>query len=468
MRICSATVNDEGRLTTFTARHQIAALHDPQDHHSVGNFIIARRVPLAQRTWQETSFSVKHAGAAGNIFYPGEADVYVSMNSFWGGRRRVNSVKNIGAAFVDVDYRKRVRWENMAPEAVFWSIIRVLDDRNVPSPSYALSTGNGVCLVWLHSWIPAKALPRWNTVQSHLAETLTGFGADRNAMDAARVFRIVGTKNGRARDWRNEIVRPIYVQGDPEQLREAAYTFDDLADEVLPLRRAELHSLQAERARRRADRDAAASARPATKLTKTTYYETVLTDLHRLRQHRHAAGMLPAGARDEWLFLAACAMAYLSPPEVMAREISALAVELGGWSGNETRSRMSTVLRRAKAAYAGQQVIGPSGTPTDPRYAYRASTIVGRLEITFDEMCSADLRVLINRDRKRDLNTVRTRESRHLRGATPREDARAARLSLGRRALLLQSKGNTLADIADSEGVSISHVSKAMKHALNE
>ncbi|MHA6730266.1 hypothetical protein [Devosia sp. A369] len=465
---CAAEVNDGRGVSAFTARHQIAALHDPQDHHSIGNFIIARRIPWADRVWQESSCSVEHAAAAGTISEPGEADVYVSMNSFWGHRRRISSVKTIGAAFVDVDYRKRVRWENSAPETVFWSIMRVLDDRNIPSPSYALSTGNGLCLVWLHSWIPAKALPRWNAVQSHLAEALAEFGGDRNALDAARVFRIVGSKNGRARDWRNEIVRPIYVLGDPEQLREAAYTFDDLAEEVLPLRRAELHSLQAERARQRADRDAAASPRPATQLTKATYYETILTDLHRLRQHRHAAGKLPAGARDEWLFLAACAMAYLSPPEVMAREISALAVELGGWSGKETRSRMSTVLRRAKAAYAGQQVIGPGGTPADPRYAFRASTIVGRLEITSDEMCSAGLRVLVNRDRKRDLKTIRTRESRHRRGATPRVEAHAARLSLGRRALLLHSKGNTLAEIAAGEGVSISHVSKAMKQALNE
>ena len=346
--------------------------------------------------------------------------------------------------------------------------MRVLDERNVPAPSYALSTGNGLCLVWLHSWIPAEALPRWNAVQSELAEALADFGADRKALDAARVFRLIGSKNARAKDWRNEIVRPIYVRSDPERLRQDAYNFDDLADEILPLRRAELRSLQAERARQRAERDAAASSRPATHLTSATYYETVLTDLHRLRRHRYADGMLPSGTRDEWLFLAGCAMAHISPPDAMAREIASLAVELGGWRDTETRSRMSAVLRRAKAAAAGERWPGPGGQPADPRYRFMAATIIDRLEITRDEMCKAQLRVLVDPDRRRELKTVRTRESRHRRGATPRVQVQAARLSLGLRALLLHSKGNTLASIAAIEGVSIAYVSKAMKAAKDK
>ncbi|MDB5530752.1 MAG: hypothetical protein JWR51_3855 [Devosia sp.] len=462
---CTAKVNDGRAVGAFTARHQIAALHYPDDHHSVGNFVVARRVSWADRPWQESSWSVDHAAAAGSAVEPGEADVYVSMNSFWGHRRRISSVKNIGAAFVDVDYRKRVRWEDSAPEAVFWSAMRVLDERNMPAPSYAVSTGNGLCLVWLHSWLPAQALPRWNAVQSHLAEALADFGADRKALDAARVFRIIGSKNARAKDWRNEIVRPVYVRGDPERLRQDAYDFDDLADEILPLRRAELRSLQAERARRRAELDATALPRPATYLTSATYYEAVLTDLHRLRRYRHAGGVLPSGARDEWLFLAACAMAHTAPPDVVAREIASLAIELGGWRDTEARSRMSAVLRRAKAAAAGEQWPGPGGQPADPRYRFKATTIVGRLEVTADEMREAQLRVLVDPDRRRELKTIRTRESRHRRGATPRAKVQAERLSLGRRALLLHSKGNTLADIAAIEGVSIAHVSKAMKAA---
>lgn len=465
---CAAEVNEAPGVAAFTARHQIAALHYPGDHHSVGNFVVARRVSGAEKPWQESSWSVQHAASAASVVAPGEADVYVSMCSFWGYRRRISSVKNIGAAFVDVDYRKRVKWEDSAPETVFWAAMRDLDERNIPAPSYAVSTGNGLCLVWLHGWIPAKALPRWNAVQSHLAEALADFGSDRKALDAARVFRLIGSKNARARDWRNEIVRPIFVRSDPDRLREDAYDFDELADEVLPLRRAELRSLQAERARRRAERDATTLPRPATHLTSATYYETVLSDLHRLRRHRYASGALPPGARDEWLFLVACAMAHTAPPDVLAREISALAVELGGWRDTETRSRMSTVLRRAKAAAAGERWLGPDGQPKDPRYAFKASTIVGRLEISEAEMREAKLRVLVDRGRRRGLNTVRTRESRHRRGATPRASAQAERLSLGRRALMLHSKGYTLAEIAAVEGVSTAQVSKAMKQARSE
>lgn len=453
----------------FTARHQIIALHDPGDHHAIGNFVIARRVPWADKPWQESVWSVEHAAGAAAMLEMGDVDVYVSMQSFWGRRRRVSSVKHIGCAYVDLDYRKRIRWQDNKPETVFWFAMRRLNEVNMPPPSYALSTGNGLCLVWLHSWIPAKALPRWSAVQSHLAAALADFGADRNALDPARVFRVIGSKNTRAKDWRNEIVRPVYVRSDPERLRETgAHDFDDLADEVLPLRRAELHSIQAERARQQAERDADAPSRPATHLTTATYYETVLTDLHRLRCHRHADGKLPTGARDEWLFLAACAMAHTAPPEVLAREIAALSIETGRWTERETRSRMSTVLRRAKAAAAGEQWPGADGEPGDPRYAFKAETMVSRLEITREEMRGAGLRVLVDRERRRELNTIRTRESRHRRGATPRVQVQAVRLSLGRRALLLQSKGITVAEIAEREGVSRGHVSKAMKLARQE
>jgi hypothetical protein len=445
----------------FTAARQIAALHFPGEHHRHGVFTTAKRVSDRERPWQEHTFKVLHAG--GQVIEPGAPDQYVSMQSF-SGWRRVSSVKNLGCCYVDLDYRKRARWQDSAPETVFWAVMQSLDEQNIPPPSYCVSTGNGLCLVWLHSWLPAQALPRWDAVQSYLAAALCEFGADKNALDATRVFRIIGSKNTRARDWRHEIVRPIYVRGDPAHLRETGeYLFDDLADEVLPIRRAELHSLQAERAKRRAEKDAAKPPKPATRLDRRSLSEAILADLHRLRYLRTGDGLLPAGQRDQWLFCASVALAYGCPPAVLKREILSVAAEVAGWSEREALGNMGAVIRRARIAARGETFTGPNGQPTDPRYSMSAATIIERLEITPTEMRSAGLRVLVDADRRRELNTARTRVSRHRRGATPRAQVQAKRQALGKRAIDRSAQGETLEQIAASEGVSRAQVSRSMK-----
>lgn len=444
------------------------ALHGAGEHHTLGIFTIAQRVPGADRPWQEKAHQVRHTQGVAGVLEAHTADLYVSQQSFWHWRR-IASLKHLGCCYVDVDYRKRVRWADRRPEDVLWSVMRVLEDSNIPAPSYVISTGNGLCAVWLHSYVPRAALPRWSAIQKVLAETLDGFGSDRNALDAARVFRVVGSRNPRAQDWRNETVQGLYLRGAPGRLREGAYDFDELADQVLPFTRAEMVSLTVERANRRAERDAAAVPKPSAYLTQASYYESVLSDLQRLRYHRHGAtGAIPAGSRDEWVFVASCAMAHLAPPAVLEREVAALAAEAGGWTVGQARSRMSAVLRRAHASARGESVKDPRGEEVDPRYRFKAATIVERLEISSAEMETAGLRVLVDQDRRRELNTIRTRESRHHRGAKPREQAQAERLSLGKSALYRAASGATVADIAELEGVSTFQVSKAMQEARKD
>jgi hypothetical protein len=452
----------------FNAHCQLSALHGANGHHANGIFTVAQRVPAAGRPWQERSHLVRYVEAVAGMLEPEAPDLYVSQQSFWSWRR-IASLKHLGCLYADLDYRKRVKWADSRPEDVFWSVMRALDDANIPPPSYGLSTGNGLCLVWLHSFVPRAALPRWAAMQNALAEALDGFGADKNALDAARVFRIVGSRNPRARDWQNEIVRPLYQRDAPDRLRQGAFAFDDLADQILPLARAKLVALRVERAKRRADRDDAAPRKPTTYLTTATYYESVLTDLQRLRHHRYGEdGAIPSGSRDEWLFIASCAMSHLAPPAVLAREIAALAAEAGGWNEREAHSRMSAVLRRAHASARGETIIDMRGEEVDPRYRFKSTTVVDRLQISPAEMQDADLRVLVDQDRRRELNTQRTRESRHRRGATPREQAQAERLSLGRRAIYRAAGGDSISDIALAEGVSRFQVSKAMREAKED
>lgn len=428
-----------------------------------GVVAFAQRVPGRDRVWSEWTVS-----AGGEVVVEAQrllqqdnrTDIYVSQAAFE-RRRAIAQLTAIGACFSDLDYQNVPRWRWKSPTDVAAAVIAHLDEAMIPLPSYILSTGRGLVCVWLTELLPRAALPRWNAVQSRLWTTLVSFGADRRALDAARVFRLVGTENGRAEGDRRT-VGMVWCQGSPQAPNRYS-DFGAFADEVLPITHADLISLRSERAKRTAEGKTRIA--PTTRLTPTTYHETVLTDLQRLRKHRYPTGDIPEGFRNEWLFLAGIAMSWIAPPEVLHRELVALGAEVADWSDRETAARLSAVIKRTRRA-AADETMEYGGRTIDCRYRIKASTIVERLRIDPAEQRSAGLRVLVDKDRRRALGAERQRDSRHRKGAKDRSDQREARLLLGRKALHLRAtEGMTRDELADHLGVSTGQVSKAMKEA---
>ncbi|TGS40704.1 MULTISPECIES: hypothetical protein [unclassified Mesorhizobium] len=403
------------------------------------------------------------AHLAGDLVVRGEAeDLYVSQNAFRGWRR-IAQLSTLGACYVDLDYRTRATHAGKPSEAVAEGILSALDEEGIPAPSYIMKTGRGLCAVWLTELLPRAALPRWQAVQVRLAAVLTRFGADKAALDAARVFRVAGSTNSRA-DPLDATVRMIWCQG--ATAAPYRHVFGDLADEVLPHTRAELRSLSVERAKRKAAGRIGAAGTPVHTLTTQTWAETLLTDLQRLRALRYPEGSIRSGERDKWLFCAAVAMSHLSPPAVLERELSALAMEAAGWTGAETKSRMSSALARARMAAAGTR-LEHDGREVDPRYRMRSSTVIDWLEIHPGEMREAGLRMLVDQGRSRELATERQQASRRRKGAASRAEAQSARLALGRRALYLQARdGLSIRDLAAQFEVSMGQLSKAISEAV--
>lgn len=448
------------RYNSFGPFEQLNALHSANE-----NAENARKgvVSFAQRnsSWREWKVDLAEAAQQAKALIDRDAmhDFYVSQQSFvnW---RSISQLRTLGCAYIDIDYRVIERWKQQSPRDVLIAVLDVLAECGTPAPSYVLDTGRGLNLVWLHNAMPRAALPRWSAVQKQLAVTLKMFGADPKALDAARVFRVVGSVNSKAGQDRCK-VGMIWCQGEPSN--PYRYDFDDLAIEVLPLKRSELVSLRAERAKRRAN--GINATRPAKCLNAASWGEACLSDLQRLREHRYGPNSLPEGQRDSWLFCAAVAMAWICPPEVMTREIEVLALEAAGWADKETASRMSSVVKRALTAAAGGK-ISFNGHEVDPRYRMKSNTIIEWLEIAPSEMRDANLRMLIDQDRKRELNTERTRQSRHNRGAASLSEIQAKRLDLGQAALYLAaSKGMNRAELADHFKVSTGQISKAMSEA---
>jgi hypothetical protein len=453
---------------TFGPRQHLKALH-PGNTRAVGAtrkgvIAFAQRIQDGKTNWQEWTAPIGEDAilqAEEVLRRNGGEDIFVSQQAF-GQRRGIADLTAIGSNYVDLDYHKNTPWQGRSPTDVAAAVIDMLNDRRLPLPSYILSTGRGLVCVWLTELLPFGVLPRWNAVQKALADALRAFGADRSALDAARVFRLVGSVNSRA-DHHRRFVGMIWYQGTPES--PTRHEFSTLADEVLPFTRAEIVSLRAERATRRAEGHDKQIRQPH-RLTKETLNATYFEDLQRLRLLRNPVdGTLRSGQRDIWIFLAGNCLSWLVQPMAMEEQIRILAMQAAGWTEGETRSRMNSVARRARQAAEGLKVQF-RGRDVDPRYRFSAKTMIEWLQIDPEEQRAAGLRVLVDEDRKRELNTERTRESRHRRGGADRSAQQAARLELGRKALALASTSRMTRDeLSRHFGVSAGQISKAIFEA---
>lgn len=427
--------------------------------------------PWSTKIGSETEFASEKLIANGK--HRTVNNLYFSMQAFRRPNcRKVWNLSSIGCCFDDVDYKARERWKGKDPRIVMSAILAALDDVGIPVPSFAMDSGNGLHLVWLTNLVPPAALKRWNLVQERLLEVLQPFGADPAAKDAARVLRLSGSWNPNAarKDPTRGLVHLIWIQGD-EIAKPYRYDFDSFADDVLPMTRAEIVSLRAERAKRRAEStpNSRKGRKPAARRDSASYAETVLEDLHRLRQHRYRStgGRLPAGQRDNWLFCATMALSWITPAPALQGQIEAIAEQVSSWRGREAKSRMGSIIRRAQDAAAGKTIVF-DGKEVDPRYRMKAETIIKWLAIEEDEMRAAGLRVLLSLDARRKLKTRDARDRRKTRGATSHDEKRAERIELGKRATWLHFRnGLTYAEIAAELNVSKATVGKAIEEARN-
>ena len=431
-------------------------IRGPEDHAALlhpwitgnhGLVTVARRL---DGRWRETAIPLNDLGPAVRELR-GQPDTYISQNRFKGSRR-IAFLWQLDSLWADLDYHKMVEWAGKDPRWVLEAALERLSDAQVPAPTFAVATGRGLALVWVHTAVPRGALPRWNACQQHIYRTLKPLGADRLALDAARVLRIVGTQHARS----GHLVEALTGVG-------KTWEFDTLADEVLPLRRAELNDLRIQRAARRAKTALEATNRPRQAFNAETLWEGRLADLQTLLQLRWW-GQLPPGQRDHWLFLAINAMSWLAPPEVLYREAWALAKQAGGWDEQETATRLHAIFKRARMAAQGQ-TIEWNGQTVDPRYHFRTETMIEWVGITPEEQ--RKMRVLIGSDEKRRRHREAERERKRQVGETTQDRAEylesAKAIDKRDEARALKEKGMATVAIARKLGVSRQRVQQYLQ-----
>ena len=276
-------------------------------------------------------------------------------------------------------------------------------------------------------------------------------GALKAALDATRVFRLVGTINGKA----GQPVMALTPVG-------TVWDFEALAYEILPMTRGELSDLRVQRALRRPETGLTDPKPPQKGFTTATLWEARLSDLQRLRDLRWW-GALPPGHRDLWLFLAINAMAWLTDsPQVLYREAWALAQEVSPWPEGEVQSRMQAIFKRAKMAHAGQK-ISWQGREIDPRYHFKNQTIMEWLEITAEEERAMQTLISADEHRRRHREAERERTYRTGKVAQTRSEYLQTSQDRRKQARALQARGYTQKAIAQALNISQQAVSYLLK-----
>lgn len=428
-------------------------IRTPREHgeflHAGGKGTIAvskKRPDRPLYPWDERNYPVEVAIDLLD-HYRGRDDVYLSTQRFR-GRRRVAQLLSLSSFHADLDYYKVPELDGVSSGRVLEGALKALERAGKPEPSLAIFSGRGLYLLWLHSPIPRAALPRWEACQRELREVLRPFGADGQALDAARVLRVVGTRHGGT----GASVEALTNPGE-------ARAFEELARVILPADREELRDLRVQRALRRPSKVQERLWGAPEGYNAATLWEARLGDLQRLRELRWFGEPMP-DFRDRWMFVAGVAMSWLAIPSVLRRELYALSREVGGWTEAKAKSKLHAVFRTAHEAARGEKVEW-AGMKVDPRYRLKNKTIIEALEISPEE--EREMRTIIGDDERRRRDRERDERRRRGAGAMTRveyEVRAAKRRAAARR---LAETGKSVRRIAEELGISKSQVQRALK-----
>ncbi|GEN35949.1 MarR family transcriptional regulator [Aneurinibacillus danicus] len=144
-------------------------------------------------------------------------DVYFSQNTFYIPQRRIENIRQLRALYSDIDFYLL----NLNVEWILGSVELLIKDGVIPEPNLIIFSGRGIVFVWLLEPVPYQALPLWQVLENNFSEKLAKIGADKKATDAARIFRLAGSTNGK----NGEMVEVEYRHEHRYDLRQLQYDY---------------------------------------------------------------------------------------------------------------------------------------------------------------------------------------------------------------------------------------------------
>lgn len=425
------------------SQHGIPLLETPADHRkflapSQQNTMIAW-CKNQKPAWPKVSSDAHKAMQDQLSRWVDQPDTYITPNEFHGWRL-IKLLDRINALYVDIDMHDAKGDVDMMKMAAI--ALDRLERAHAPLPNVIVYTGRGIHMYWtLSEALPSAALPRWQACQRALVKLLKG---DPQSADATRVLRMIGTTNTKANGWK--VTAEIVV---PQR-----YTFDELADEILPFTRAEIRDISAARAARRAKTDK--GDRPA-KGTIFDRWHHVYSDLHRILDF-HWFGGVPEGHRNTMLFHLSNALSWFTRHDALENEISAVArTQIPTLSARQVRDYTGPIVKRAQAAAEGK-LLSYDNKMVDPRYRYRRQTLYDALSPLIPTELLPDMRAIIPdelaQERKHERDSARHADTNTGQGV------RASNAEKRSEAVKMRSHGCTVRHIADKLGVGRSTINR--------
>ena len=121
-------------------------------------------------------------------------NIYISMSTFYKPIRRIETIKEIGSLFIDLDTYNT----QFTKTQILMNLEYNYYNKSIPTPNLIIDSGRGLTLVWSIEKVPYMALPLWKAIQEYLYSQLKEFGADRKALDVTRILRVPGSINSKS------------------------------------------------------------------------------------------------------------------------------------------------------------------------------------------------------------------------------------------------------------------------------
>lgn len=132
-------------------------------------------------------------------------NAFFSLNTFYTKWRNTKCVYELTSFYCDIDYYKT----GLNQQQILWLLENDIFGVLIPWPTWLVCSGNGLYYILQFqnkvkirdgNKIDYKIKEKWDACMKFINDVLQDYGADKKAMDAARILRVDGTlniKNGR-------------------------------------------------------------------------------------------------------------------------------------------------------------------------------------------------------------------------------------------------------------------------------
>lgn len=127
-----------------------------------------------------------------------DKDVFMSMQSFKPGKKRTtNRLAELRTVYMDLDYYTIPQFASADIQTVQNRVQEILKENDIPEPSFKISSGKGMYLVWLIDIHSARWLTVWKFIMHQFYRVFAQVGADSKSLDCSRVLRLPQSFNGK-------------------------------------------------------------------------------------------------------------------------------------------------------------------------------------------------------------------------------------------------------------------------------